>query len=141
MSYYPDLTQTVHLSRAHQHQLFVESGIDPEVAAERGYQTVKKRAELEQFPEWQRRLGLLVPMYSPDGETQLVQLRPNKRRKNGPKYETPQGANLIIDAHPSMRERVRYGDEPLWVTEGAKTGDANTSRGLPTVVLAGVWGW
>jgi hypothetical protein len=30
---------------------------------------------------------------------------------------------------------------PLLITEGAKTGDAATSRDIPTVVLAGVWGW
>jgi hypothetical protein len=40
-----------------------------------------------------------------------------------------------------MLEEVRHGDDPLLITEGAKTGDAATSRGIPTVVLAGVWGW
>jgi hypothetical protein len=59
----------------------------------------------------------------------------------GLKYETPAGADLIIDVHPRMRDRVRHGDEPLLATEGCKTGDAATSRDIPTVVLAGVWGW
>jgi hypothetical protein len=40
-----------------------------------------------------------------------------------------------------MLEEVRHGDGPLLITEGAKTGDAATSRGVPTVVLAGVWMW
>lgn len=55
------------LSDAHQKMLFEESGIHHGVAEERGYRTVKRRAELEEFPEWQRRLGLYIPTYSPDG--------------------------------------------------------------------------
>jgi Domain of unknown function (DUF3854) len=121
--------------------LFKESGIDPNVIAERGYRTVKRRVELEEFPEWQRRLGLYVPMFSPDGITQGCQLRPDRPRKGGPKYETPVGASPVVDVHPRMLEEVRHGTGPLLITEGAKTGDAATSRGIPTVVLAGVWMW
>jgi hypothetical protein len=40
-----------------------------------------------------------------------------------------------------MLEEVRQGDGPILITEGAKTGDAATSRRIPTVVLAGVWMW
>lgn len=126
--------------------LFVESGLDPGVVAERGYETVTRRSDLLEFGEKQRRAGpdapaLRVPMYSPDGITRLSQIRPHTPRAPGLKYETPKNANLIIDVHPRMRDRVRHGDEPLLVTEGCKTGDAATSRDIPTVVLAGVWGW
>jgi hypothetical protein len=126
--------------------LFEESGIDPGVAEERGYHTVTRRSELLDFGKKQRRASadapaLRVPLYSPDGITRLSQLRPHKPRVPGLKYETPAGTELIIDVHPRMRDRVRRGGEPLLITEGAKTGDAATSRGAPTVVLAGVWGW
>jgi hypothetical protein len=138
----PDRT----LSDRHKRMLFQESGLDAGVVAERGYETVIRRSELLEFGKKQRRAGpdapaLRVPLHSPDGITRLSQIRPHTPRVPGLKYETPAGADLIIDVHPRMRDRVRHGDEPLLVTEGCKTGDAATSRDIPTVVLAGVWGW
>jgi len=122
--------------------LFDESAVDPAVAEERGYVTVRNRAELPpEFKPYQRRRGLLVPMHSPDGETVGYQLRPDKPRKGGPKYETPSGVSPVVDVHPRMLEQGRHGDGPLLITEGAKSGDAATSRGTCTVVLAGVWMW
>src|SRR5215210_8429279 len=130
------------LSDSHRRMLFEESGIDPGVAAERGYYTARKRSEVpEAFKPYQLRPGLVVPMYSPDGETVGYQLRPDRPRKGGPKYETPGGISPIVDVHPRMREEARHGDGPLLITEGAKTGDAATSQGMPTVLLAGVWMW
>ncbi len=146
MESYTDNTPMIHLSRKHSHMLLHESGIDPAVAEERGYETVTSRAELLDFSKKQRRASpdapaLRVPLHSPDGITRLPQIKPHTPRVPGLKYETPAGAELIIDVHPRMRDRACHGDEPLLVTEGAKTGDAATSRDIPTVVLAGVWGW
>jgi hypothetical protein len=122
--------------------LFAESGISPEVAAERGYYTARKRSDVPQaFKDYQRKPGLVVPMFSPDGETVGYQLRPDRPRKDGPKYETPGGISPVVDVHPRMLEAGRHGTGPLLVTEGTKTGDAATSHGIPTVVLAGVWMW
>jgi len=122
--------------------LFEESGIDPAVAHERGYYTARRRSEVPKaFKNYQRKRGLVVPMFSPDGETVGYQLRPDRPRKNGPKYETPGGISPVVDVHPRMLEEVRHGSGPLLITEGAKTGDAATSRDIPTVVLAGVWMW
>jgi hypothetical protein len=119
-----------------------ESGISPEVAAERGYYTARRRSDVpEAFKDYQRKPGLVVPMFSPDGETVGYQLRPDRPRKDGPKYETPGGISPVVDVHPRMRKEVRHGTGPLLVTEGAKTGDAATSHGIATVVLAGVWMW
>ncbi len=130
------------LSDSHRRMVYEESGISDDVAAERGYYTARLRSEVpEAFKSYQRKLGLVVPMYSPDGETVGYQLRPDKPRKGGPKYETPGEIPPVVDVHPRMLEEVRHGDSPLLITEGAKTGDAATSRGIPTVVLAGVWGW
>src|SRR5215203_418684 len=141
MSSYPNTT-SVTLSDAHRKMLYDESGIDPGVARERGYYTARRRSEVpEAFKDYQRRIGLVVSMFSPDGETVGYQLRPDSPRKGGPKYETPGGISPVVDVHPRMLEEVRHGDGPLLITEGAKTGDAATSRGIPTVVLAGVWMW
>jgi hypothetical protein len=130
------------LSEAHHRMLFEESEIFEEVARERGYYTARRRSEVpEIFKDYQRKPGLVVPMFSPDGETVGYQLRPDRPRKNGPKYETPGGISPVVDVHPRMLEEVRSGSGPLLITEGAKTGDAATSRGIPTVVLAGVWMW
>ena len=132
----------VTLSDSHRRMLYDESGIDPGVARERGYYTARRRSDVpEAFKDYQRRVGLVVPMFSPDGETVGYQLRPDRPRKGGPKYETPEGISPIVDVHPRMREEVRHGNGPLLVTEGGKTGDAATSRGIPTVVLPGVWMW
>jgi hypothetical protein len=122
--------------------LYQESDIAPGVALERGYYTARTRSEVpETFKNYQRKRGLVVPLFSPDGITHSYQLRPDKPRKNGPKYETPGGISPVVDVHPRMLDEVRHGDGPLLITEGAKTGDAATSRGIPTVVLAGVWMW
>jgi hypothetical protein len=129
----------VKLSDAHQKMLFEESGIDPDVIAERGYRTVKRRAELEEFPEWQRRLGLYIPTYSPSGETTGCQLRPKRPRKPELKYESPQGSRVIVDVNPRTSEEVRSGDGDLFVVEGVKKGDALVSRGAAAVALTGVW--
>jgi hypothetical protein len=129
----------VKLSHAHQKMLFEESGIDPDVIAERGYRSVKRRTELEEFPEWQRRLGLYIPTYSPDGETTGCQIRPNRPRKRELKYESPQGSRVILDVHPQTRQEVRSGDGDLFVVEGVKKADALLSREAASVALTGVW--
>jgi len=130
------------LSGEHRRMLEVESGISPEVIEARGYYTATRRADVPGvFPEWQRRLGLVIPTYSPDGETVGYQLRPNKRRVKGPKYETPHGARITVDVNPLMLEEVRSGLSELWVTEGMRKVDSLTSRGLATAGFTGVWNY
>jgi hypothetical protein len=131
------------LSDSHLRQL-KESAIAEEVAAARAYRTIRRRSEVpDEFANWQRRLGLLVPTHSPDGQTSGYQLKPNKpiRRKDGaaPKYETPIGSQITLDVNPLMLEEVRGGDGDLWVTEGPKKVDALTSHGEPSVGIIGVW--
>ncbi len=73
------------LSDSHWRQL-KESAIAQEATAARGYRTIRRRSEVpDVFADWQRRLGLLVPTYSPDGQTSGYQLKPNKPipRKTG----------------------------------------------------------
>ncbi len=135
---------------AHGRQL-EESSIAPEIATERGYETVTSRTELLAFKKYQRRApAFRIPLYSPDGITQSCQIRPDKPRQGKPregkarkqiKYETPGDSNVILDVHPRMRDEVRGGTSDLWITEGVKKADSLTSRGLPTVGLIDVWNW
>ena len=128
---------------SHQRQLKASSIAD-EVIAARGYRTIWRRSEVpDEFADWQRRLGLLVPTHSPDGKTKGHQLKPTKpiRRKDGrkPKYETPADSAITLDVNPLMLEEVRHGDGDLWITEGCKKVDALASRGEPAVGFIGVW--
>lgn len=135
----PGVKPPDYISPEHRRMLFEESGIDPGVAAERGYRTITRRDELTEFSKKQRKLGLYVPTRSPGGAVSS-QIRPDKPG-DGPKYMSPKGSTPIADVHPRMIERVRAGTEDLYLTEGAKTADSMTSRDLPTIMLSGVWNW
>jgi hypothetical protein len=127
--------------------LLEQSGIDPRVAEARGYRTIVTKAELKRlgFSERQCNVpGLLIPVYSPTGEIVTYQYRPDQPRiKDGKsiKYETPLGTRMVLDVHPSAREKLGDPSVPLFVTEGIKKGDALVSRGLCAVALLGVWNW
>jgi Domain of unknown function (DUF3854) len=132
----------------HRQMLLNESGIDSAVVAERGYCTVKTKAELARlgFSERQQRTpALVIPMYSPAGEFATHQIRPDAPRKDGDgkpiKYETPSGSAIRLDVHPSQTGRVKDASVPLWITEGVKKADSLVSRGQCAVALQGVWCW
>ena len=143
------------LQPRHRRMLFEESGIAPEVAAERGYRTISKRSDLPPgFSKNQRRAPALeIPVCSPDDETTFSRIRPESPRtaykrkrgrwvKNGVvKYEQPSGQKIIVDVHPRNMERVKDVAVDLWITEGEKKADALTSRGLCAVALFGVDCW
>lgn len=128
------------LSDSHQGMLYDDSGIDPKVAAERGYYTARSRSQIPQeFKDYQRRLGLVVPTYSPDGATTGLQLRPDKPRKPKLKYESPGESEVIVDTHPRCLAEVNAGTGDLFVVEGVKKADALVSRGAAAIALTGVW--
>ena len=126
------------LSAEHLEMLEVESSISREYIAGRGYYTAWRRADVpEVFKGKQRRLGLVIPTYSPSGATGF-RLRPNKRISPGRKYEQPYGVGSILDCHPFNLERVRNPGVELWVTEGEKTADSLASRGECVISIPGV---
>jgi hypothetical protein len=131
MAFYPSGAPRT-LSDSHQRMIYGGSAISADVAAARGYRTIHERCEVpDEFADWQRRRGLLVPTHSPDGKTQGHQLRPDRpiQRRNGstPKYETPAGSRIALDVNPLMIEEVRHGDGDLWITEGCKKADSLTT--------------
>jgi Domain of unknown function (DUF3854) len=126
------------LSAEHLEMLEVESSISREYIAGRGYYTASRRADVpEVFKGKQRRLGLVIPTFSPSGATGF-RLRPNVRILPGRKYEQPHGVSSILDVHPFNLERVQDPQVELWVTEGEKTGDSLASRGECVVSIPGV---
>jgi hypothetical protein len=141
-----DPRRALPLSVEHLRTLTRESSIAPRIIAERGYWTATKRVQLEGLVKpYQRRVpALVVPTFSPDGETTSLQVRPDRPRiRDGKpiKYETPADSRCILDVHPFMHSRARNASEPLWITEGVKKGDALASRGCCAVSLTGVWNW
>ena len=135
------------LSSAHK-QLIVESAIDPEVAVERGYRSVKTKTELNRlgFKERQCLLpALLVPIHGVTGEVVNYQLRPDQPRVNEQgkaiKYETVANSQMRLDVPPRARKWLGDPARPLFITEGARKADAAVSKGLCCVALLGVWNW
>ncbi len=131
----------------HEAMLLDESGITPEIVEERGYRSIEKKVELKElgFSDAQRNVpGMLVPVWSVNGEIATYQYRPDwPRTKDGKsvKYETPPGTGMVLDVHPRVRKMLGDPKVPLMITEGVKKGDAVVSRGLCAVALMGVWNW
>ena len=137
---HPNNAEFIHnqLSDDHRRMLEVESSISPEYIAGRGYYTASRPADVPGvFAVKQRRSGLVIPTYSPSGETSF-RLRPNKPRASGMKYEQPTGRPNTLDVHPFNLERVRNPRVELWITEGEKTADSLASRGECVISIPGV---
>ncbi len=131
----------------HQHMLEVESGISPNVIADRGWRSVDSPVELQEFgfAGYQCRPGLLIPEWTTGGVQRGYKLRPDNPRigKNGRpiKYEAPAGSRLQLDCPPSMTHALRDTTVTLYVTEGSKKADAAASHGLPCISISGVYGF
>ncbi len=147
------------------------SGITPEHAKARGYETVhpctaeqlayagrafdqrtKDRSMLvgEGFTErmCDRAVvspGLLVPLLDKRGDRWGWQLR-NFTTDNGldsqwAKYHSPLGQTNHIDVPPGVGLMLDDPDESLWITEGSKKADCAFLHGLCCIALLGVYGW
>src|SRR5215207_9414168 len=73
---------TTALSDKHREMLEVGSAIAPEIIGARGYRTVRRADVPVDFAGYQRRNGLVMPLYSPDGITTGYQLRPDRPRRD-----------------------------------------------------------
>jgi hypothetical protein len=135
-----------YLSDSHFAEVVEESGVDPRLLEGR-YRTVtaEEVRALDCFSECQARDGLLIALYSPAGKVYYT-LKPDKPRtvvkkksKRVPKkYETQNDSTLkVVDVHPSLRQRLLFSDEPMYVTEGAKKADCLVSRNRLAVDLSG----
>jgi putative DNA primase/helicase len=131
-----------------QHRALLDaSAINPGIAKARGYFSVANAGALRTlgFSRSQLRApALVIPLWSVDGRVTLHQVRPDyPRTRDGKpvKYETPNGASVVLDVHPAARPRLGDPSRPLVVTEGVRKADAALSAGVDAVALLGVWNW
>jgi hypothetical protein len=128
------------LARNHLDAL-AESGITPQYAAARGYETITdtaRLAELNVARVGRNVPGLLVPQLRVDGSTWGYQYRPDSPRlKDGKpvEYETPVRQRNGIDIPPGVAAQLGNPAVPLWITEGVKKADCGALRGLCIVAL------
>ena len=134
----------------HAAKVFEESGISPEVAAARGYETVYSQAQLKRLGFGDGQLitpTLLHPAWGVTGDTPILyQHRPDRPRvRKGKakaiKYETPTGGRLVSTCRHAFVRSSPTRQSTLWITEGIRKADAAASRGLACIDLIGVWGW
>src|SRR5215217_9157741 len=100
---------------AEQHrQLLEASAVSDEVAAERGYWTATRKAELETlgFKRAQCSVpALVIPIRDADGAIVNYQIRPDQPRigETGRpvKYESPAGMPPTLDVPPRCQESLR----------------------------------
>ncbi len=129
-------------------QLIKDSAIDEAVARQRGYRTVRSKAELERlgFGRNQCKVpALLIPIYGASGKEPVnYQIRPDEPRikKGKPlKYEFPSGTHAVIDVPLSSRAQVADPNSALFITEGARKADAAVSQAACCIAILGVWNW
>lgn len=131
----------------HEAHLQEDSGISPEVIAERGYYSATKADELAKlgFRHWQRRVpSLVIPIRGVDGEVATWAIRPDEPRESKGKllkYEQPKDSRTVLDIPTRVQPLLRDPDRTLWITEGSKKADSAVSRDILCIALSGVWGW
>ncbi|MBN2238816.1 MAG: DUF3854 domain-containing protein [Dehalococcoidales bacterium] len=132
----------------HFRHLATGSGISTGVIKERGYRSITAKPDLEKLgfiTSQQRVPGILIPLWSVDGQEAGYQFRPDHPRNGSRgrlvKYENPKGSSNRIDCPPRCREMLGNPHVPLWITEGSKKADALASNGACAVSVSGVWGF
>jgi Domain of unknown function (DUF3854) len=130
--------------------MLTASGITPEHAQRRGYETIRDTRKLAErgitFPKavTERGGGLLVPMLDKRGSTWGHQFRPNnprERRGKLCKYETPTKQRNRFDIPPGVGPQLDDPTIPLFITEGVKKADCAAQHGLACISIQGVWAW
>ncbi|MDP8951767.1 MAG: DUF3854 domain-containing protein, partial [Actinomycetota bacterium] len=137
MTVYPN-SATRTLSTTDRRMLEVESGISPDVTAERGTFTARRGADVPQGGgELPAKPGIVFPVHPLDGGISH-RLRLNNPGRL-PKYMQPKKRPSRLDVHPRQHERIKRPGGMRYVTEGEKKVDAGVSRGLLMVGMPGVW--
>lgn len=154
-------TPSVRVFGHHLEELQTGSGIDTAVIAERCYRSVgSEERELLAgvgFPAWALTdsafWGLWLPGHDVRGGMFAGQWKPGRpapHPKDGKpqKYVSARRQPVRLDVHPrwtrtdgAVLPAIKDLTRPLWVTEGIKTADALTSRGVVTLTLTGTFNW
>jgi hypothetical protein len=133
----------------HRDQLIQGSGITDEVIQARGYRSITtedfsllKGAGFSR-KQWPNVPGLLLPLWTTDGQNGLMVYRPDTPRIDAKgtiqKYEIPPKRGVRLDCPPRCQPKLKDPSIPLWVTEGQKKADAMASHDLCAIALLGVW--
>ena len=98
------------------------------------------------FARWQWRVsGLLIPIWSFNGNNTSWLLRPDKPRLDPAgrprKYEWPKGQRGTIDVPPAVCPHLGNPKEQLIFTEGIRMADPAVSAGGLCISINGVWNW
>ena len=133
----------------HHLDMLAGSGITPEHAALRGYETItsenkSRLAEVNIVTTGRKIPGLLVPQLRVDGSTWGYQYRPDEPRLRDGKpirYESPWQQRNGLDVPPGIGPQLGDPAVPLFITEGVKKADCGALHGLCIVALSGVWNW
>ena len=140
------------LSLEHVAQL-VASGVTPEQAEQRGYETIsnynwKRLRDEFGFSERaaKRAPGLLMPRRDVFGNRIDDQFRPDCSERPDTwetvKYENRHGMPQGLDVPPGVPlDTLAAPGEELWLTEGRKKGDCLAAHGLVVIDVSGVWNW
>lgn len=124
--------------------LTARSGISQEIVEQRGYRTVTKEQVLElDFPAYQARPGLLMPVHGTCGKVVSHQLRPDSPRISARtnrtiKYESVGGRQMRVDCPPACQRFLLETSKAVWITEGIKKADALATTGAMALGLLGV---
>jgi len=128
-------------------EILAASGITPEFAQRRGYETIRDDRKLALAGiarAGQRTQGILIPLLRANGTRWGYQYRPDSPREVGGKprkYETPISQHNHLDVPPGVGPMLGDPKVTLWVTEGSKKADCAASHGLCCVALTGTWNW
>ena len=126
------------LLQKHRRMLFEESGISPDVAAERETFSARRGADVPQGGgKLPAKPGLVFPVHTLDGGL-FHRLRPDNPGRGG-KYLQPKGGPNRLDVHPRQHERIKRPGGMRYATEGERKVDSGVSRGLLMVGMSGVW--
>src|SRR5688572_19615035 len=132
--------------RERDHAFLRARAINAEIAAERGYATANGNLSALGFSANQCALGdgLLIPVWQLGEQAVFFQFRPDQPRvepngKPGPKYETPPGVRLVVDAHPRIKRALGDPTQRLLICESVPKADACISAGDVAVAVVGVW--
>lgn len=151
---------TARLSADHWAEVIEDSGISPDVANDRGYQTLEDTVESRQlcaelgfvrsaFDRSDAWPALLIPKYRATSEVIAHELKaavprlvPDGAGKSRPnKYEAPRGRASVVDVPKFTQARLRDLGVPLWITEGTKKVDALVTHGRAAIGISGVFNW
>jgi hypothetical protein len=146
-SLYDQLMAELDLEPQHA-QLLASAGIQPSVALDRGYRSIRSKAALQPlgFTLAQARVpSLLVPLFTPGDGTIGNALRTDEVRTDRDgrliRYENRLGNRPILEANPAVHADLRNTTAALWVTDGTRRADALASAGACAVSLLNLDLW